>query len=136
MMKGAMRVVAFIGRSNSGKTTLICGVVVHFVARGLRVAAIKHTHHPLNEEHRGDTGRFLDAGAMPVILAGEREAVVFEANAARRIAIAGFGDLLQSVGEPDLVLVEGFKEHEGCPRIDAERVRGIDEAIELLDRIA
>src|SRR5215212_9393425 len=64
-----MHVAAFIGASRSGKTTLIAELIGRYVAAGLRVGAIKHTHHALNEENRGDTALFRAAGAEPVILA-------------------------------------------------------------------
>ncbi|HKB78301.1 MAG TPA: molybdopterin-guanine dinucleotide biosynthesis protein MobB, partial [Thermoanaerobaculia bacterium] len=68
-----MHVAAIIGRSGTGKTTLITALIRQFVTEGHTVGAIKHTHHPLNEERRGDTQRFADAGADPVIFAGESE---------------------------------------------------------------
>lgn len=66
-----MQPIAFIGYSGSGKTTLIEALVRISAARGEEVAVLKHTHHPANTERRGDTGRFLDAGAKETILASE-----------------------------------------------------------------
>ncbi len=103
-----MRVAAFVGPSKSGKTTIITALIRRFVTEGRSVSAIKHTHHPLNEERRGDTGAFLEAGASPVIFAGDREAVIFDHAGTRRIAYASPADLLKHVGT-DIVLVEGFK---------------------------
>ena len=110
-----MRVAAFIGPSNSGKTTLICALVRHFVARGEHVAVIKHTHHALNEKRRGDTSLFVKAGAHPVILANDDQAVVFS-NEARRIGFRDPRELLAHTEAAELVLVEGFKHFEGWPR--------------------
>jgi molybdopterin-guanine dinucleotide biosynthesis protein MobB len=129
-----MRVVAFIGPSNSGKTTLICALIRHFAALGRTVAAIKHTHHPLNFEHKGNTGAFETAGAAPVILAGNGEAVVFDATATRRIAFDDPADLLDHL-HADWVFVEGFKGYEGWPRFDASQIRTVAEAIALVDGV-
>lgn len=62
---------AFVGYSGSGKTTLILRLIAYFRERGEEIAVIKHTHHEANTERRGDTGRFLDAGAAETILASE-----------------------------------------------------------------
>jgi phosphoglycolate phosphatase len=66
-----MMPLAFVGHSGAGKTTTIARLVSHFSGRGESVAVIKHTHHEANTERRGDTGRFLDAGASETILASE-----------------------------------------------------------------
>jgi molybdopterin-guanine dinucleotide biosynthesis adapter protein len=132
----AKRVAAFIGHSGAGKTTLVASLIARYVEDGETVAAIKHTHHPLNEENRGDTARFRAAGAEPVILAGDREGVVFEAGGTRRIAFGEPADLLGELSA-NVVLVEGFKSFGGWPtvNVDAERRPTVEEVIEILDRI-
>jgi molybdopterin-guanine dinucleotide biosynthesis protein MobB len=117
-----MKVAAFTGASGAGKTTLLCAAITQYAARGIRVAAIKHTHHPLNAERRGDTARLAAAGADPVLLAGDREAVVFRRDTAPwRINYAEPADLLRSVDGAEVVLVEGFKQYAGWPRIDVRQ---------------
>jgi len=103
-----MEIVHERGPSGSGKTTRLVESVRAAVAAGRSAGAIKHTHHALNEERRGDTARFLDAGARPVILAGDGEAVVFDGATARRVAYSSLPDLLALMSN-DLVVVEGFK---------------------------
>ena len=90
-----MKVAAITGVSGAGKTTLIVALIRRFVAAGERVGAIKHTHHVLNEERRGDTGAFLDAGAEPVVFAGNGEAVVFRHNGVARSRYADERELLR-----------------------------------------
>ena len=97
-----MKVLAFTGWSGSGKTTLMADVIRELVASGARVAAIKHTHHELNDEKRGDTLTFENAGAQPVLLVGD---------------VADPRDLLQGL-DVDYVLIEGFKSYRGWPRIE------------------
>ena len=99
------------------------------------MAAIKHTHHDVNERRAGDTGKFLDAGAMPVILAGDRAAVVFREESLEHISFDDPEELLAHTDGAATVLVEGFKDFGKWPRIDATRVRDIDAAVTLLDRI-
>jgi len=131
-----MYVAAFIGASRSGKTTLIAELIRHYVAAGRRVGAIKHTHHPLNEENRGDTARFRAAGAEPVILAGDEEAVIFTARGTARIRFAAPAELLAQC-DAEIVLIEGFKRIADWPRIEVEAYARptADEAASILDRI-
>lgn len=115
-----MKVAAVTGFSGSGKTTLIVQLIRRYTEGGKRVGAIKHTHHPLNEEHRGDTGRFLDAGAEPVILAGAGEAVIFRRTGPSRVTYERPRDLLGHF-DTDVVLVEGFKELGEWPKVQISR---------------
>lgn len=123
-----MRVAALVGTSGSGKTTLIVALIRHFVTHGERVAAIKHTHHALNYERRGDTAEFEAAGAKPIILAGDREAIMFPD---RRIRFDSPEELL-AFCDADIVLIEGFKNFDGWPRISP---LDVEDALAILDRI-
>lgn len=131
-----MKVAALIGYSGAGKSTLLQALVRRYVAEGKRVGAIKHTHHPLNEEDRGDTGRFRAAGAEPVILAGERAAVVFRNSGTTRVTYERPRDLLAHF-EVDIVLVEGFKNVDDWPAVTivAEARPTVEELAAKLDRI-
>jgi molybdopterin-guanine dinucleotide biosynthesis protein B len=131
-----VNIVAFIGKSGAGKTTAIVGLITHFVAAARRVAAIKHTHHPLNEEDRGDTAKFRRAGADPVILVSGAEAVVYESETTRRIKFTNPSEL-PALTNADIVFVEGFKAIEAWPRIElnSDERRSTAELLEILDRI-
>src|SRR6266568_3538380 len=118
-----MKIAAITGFSGAGKTTLIVALIRRFVAAGERVGAIKHTHHVLNEEHRGDTGKFLDAGAEPVVFADKGEAVVFRHNGTARVTYGDERELLQFFGDSDIVLVEGFKSSEAWPKVELSSER-------------
>ena len=132
-----MKVAAITGFSGAGKTTLIVALIRRFVAAGTRVGAIKHTHHILNEERRGDTGAFLDAGAEPVVFAGRGEAVVFRHSGIMRVRFDDERELLQQFGDTDVVLVDGFKASEAWPKVELshERRLSADDAAAILDRI-
>ena len=132
-----MKIAAITGFSGAGKTTLIVALIRRFVAAGERVGTIKHTHHVLNEEHRGDTGKFLDAGAEPVVFAGKGEAVVFRHNGTARVPYGDERELLQFFGDGDIVLVEGFKSSDAWPKVELSSERRLDaeEAAAILDRI-
>ncbi|HEX8411222.1 MAG TPA: molybdopterin-guanine dinucleotide biosynthesis protein B [Thermoanaerobaculia bacterium] len=131
-----MKIAAITGFSGAGKTTLLVQLIARYVADGLRVGAIKHTHHHLNEENRGDTAKFRAAGAEPVILAGPGEAVIFRTGGTERVYYAQPRDLLAHF-DHDLVLVEGFRELGDWPQvgISAAARPTVEELALNLDRI-
>lgn len=132
-----MNVAALIGYSGAGKSTLMALLIARYAGEGKRVGAIKHTHHPLNEENRGDTAKFRAAGADPVILAGMHEAVLFRNEGTMRVRYERPRDLLAHFGAHDVVLVEGFKETRDWPvvTIVADARPTVDELAANLDRI-
>jgi len=117
--------VAFIGFSNSGKTTFLVSLVDLLARSGERVAVIKHTHHdPSKRKPRGDTELFLEAGAVQVVLAGNGEAVVLnQAGEAETVRFASVSELPGFV-DADRILIEGFKSLDLWPRILVERIDG------------
>jgi molybdopterin-guanine dinucleotide biosynthesis protein B len=132
-----MRALAVTGFSESGKTTLIRTVIERLVARGERVAAVKHTHHDVNEEDRGDTSVFRRAGAEPVVLAGDGEAVMFLRAGIERFAYRDPRELVDVIARNDAIdvlLIEGFKNLDSWTRIEAPA--SADEALAILDRMA
>lgn len=130
-----MRVAAVTGLSGSGKTTLIESLIRRYVAAGTRVAAIKHTHHPLNDEDRGDTARFRAAGAEPVIFAGDGEAILSPSRLRVRFVIPS--ELLEHAGSAEIVLVEGFRHFAEWRHIEIVSGAWLQEdvAAAMLDRI-
>jgi molybdopterin-guanine dinucleotide biosynthesis adapter protein len=127
-----MDVAAVVGPSGSGKTTLLVALIRHFVTEGRSVGAIKHTHHELSAVNRGDTAAFVEAGAHPVILAGNQEAIVFGVG---HVEFDSPADLLLHF-DTDLVFIEGFKEFDGWPRIEAMSFRDALGRLEQIWRTA
>jgi molybdopterin-guanine dinucleotide biosynthesis adapter protein len=132
-----MKVFGIAGYSGSGKTTLIERVLPLLVARGLKVAVIKHTHHDFDIDpppgggrggkgaeaptttHRPgkDSWRAREAGAAAVLLASDhRTAVLTEHRDTPPLLI----DLLAQLPPCDLVLVEGYK-REAIPKLEIHR---------------
>lgn len=104
--------------SGSGKTTLLERLVPALRAAGLRVGAVKRTHHDVDVDPAGtDSRRLRDAGASPVILRGPCLTTVFAPTpvgdeiATLAAAAAAFGPL-------DLVVVEGGRELQVAARIE------------------
>jgi molybdopterin-guanine dinucleotide biosynthesis protein B len=96
------------GWKGSGKTTLIERLLPLLRGSGLRVAAIKHTHHPLRD-HDGltDGERHTRAGAAAVIVIGSEN---WELSGKPQTSPPpSLDDAAALLGDVDLVLVEGFK---------------------------
>ena len=103
----APALVAIVGKSDSGKTTLIEKLVPELVRLGLRVGTVKHDAHSFEIDHPGkDSWRHGQSGAHAYVVASrERLAYIARldgevplADIARRY-FAGF----------DLVVAEGYK---------------------------
>lgn len=97
-------VVAVSGVKNSGKTTLIEGMLPYLNGWGLSVAVIKHDGHTFDPDPaQTDTGRHFRAGACGVaIFDGEKVKVV-------RRSQEGVEHLIRCFPDADLILLEGFK---------------------------
>ena len=64
-MKLVVPVVSVVGKSNSGKTTLLEGVVAELAGRGYRLGTIKHTAEQFSMDVPGtDSYRHYEAGAV------------------------------------------------------------------------
>lgn len=113
-----MKVIGFIGYSNTGKTTLIEKLLPLFNARALRVAAIKHAHHGFDMDRPGkDSFRYRAAGVQQVLIAtAQRWALLTETAQP-----ATLDQLLGQLAPCDLVLVEGFRSEGRFPRIEVRR---------------
>ena len=108
--------ICFVGRSQSGKTTLIEKLIPVLKNRGYRIGTIKHSHHVFDFDKSGkDSWRHKDAGAETVIIAspGKIAMVKNDHNGTLNGLHKFFDDL-------DLVITEGYK-NESKPKIEVIR---------------
>jgi molybdopterin-guanine dinucleotide biosynthesis protein B len=114
-----MKTFGFAGWSGSGKTTLIEKLIPLFVARGLKVALVKHAHHTFDVDQAGkDSYRHRHAGCSEVLVTSSRRwALMHELRGA---AEPGLAEHLAHLSPCDLVLVEGFK-REPIPKLEVYR---------------
>jgi molybdopterin-guanine dinucleotide biosynthesis protein B len=114
-----LKVLGLVGWSGSGKTTLLTALIPCFLARGVRVSAIKHAHHAVALDQPGkDSYRLRAAGAAEVILAGPAGFALFSEH--RGAPEPGLDGLLARLTPVDLVLVEGFRGY-AFPKIEVYR---------------
>jgi molybdopterin-guanine dinucleotide biosynthesis protein MobB len=120
-------IVSFVGRSESGKTTLIEKLIPVLRRRGFRVGTIKHTHHSPELDRSGkDSARHLAAGASTVVLAssGQIQLVKTGVN-------GGLAGLVRYFDDVDVLITEGYKQ-ERTPKIEVLR-RALSDRLLCMD---
>jgi molybdopterin-guanine dinucleotide biosynthesis protein B len=109
-------VISIVGKSKSGKTTLIEKLIPELKKRGYRVGTVKHASHDFDMDKKGkDSWRHKTAGADTVIVASrERIVMVKDESSVQLERIEKYFD------DVDLVITEGFKK-ENRPKIEVYR---------------
>jgi len=121
------QIICIVGRSQSGKTTLIEKLIPALIRKGYRVGTIKHSHHIFDFDKSGkDSWRHKDAGAETVIIASPGKiAMVKNDHQGTLESLQNYFDDL------DLVITEGYKgAHK--PKIEVVRSARHNQAL-LLD---
>lgn len=109
-------IISVVGKSKSGKTTLIEKLIPELKKRGYRIGTVKHASHNFDMDKKGkDSWRHKAAGADTVIVASsERIVMVKDENFVQLESIEKYFD------DVDLVITEGFKK-EKRPKIEVYR---------------
>jgi molybdopterin-guanine dinucleotide biosynthesis protein B len=98
-------VVSIVGRSQSGKTTLIEKLIPEFKNRGYKIGTIKHSHHDPDIDRSGkDSSRHKVAGADTVIFHSPGKIAMV-----RNDHTSDLDSLLGYFNDVDLVITEGYK---------------------------
>ena len=123
------QIICIVGRSQSGKTTLIEKLIPELKQRGYRIGTIKHSHHIFDFDKSGkDSWRHKDAGADTVIIASPGKIAMVKNDH------DGTLDGLQHYFDDlDLVITEGYKK-ESKPKIEVVRSARHAEALLKDDR--
>lgn len=111
-------VVSIVGKSKTGKTTLLEKLVRELKSRGYRVATIKHTHHALGVDEPGkDSWRHLQAGSEATVISSPDRTTLIK-PVTQDMSLDEIAHLL---GEDyDIILTEGFKQRD-APKIEVHR---------------
>jgi molybdopterin-guanine dinucleotide biosynthesis adapter protein len=109
-------VISIVGKSESGKTTLIEKLIPIFKQRGYRVGIAKHAHHGFEMDREGkDSYRHRKAGADAVMIASPGQIAMIRDVRGERL-----DDLIPFFNDMDLLITEGFKS-DGAPKIEVFR---------------
>lgn len=122
-MANSAPIISIIGKSNSGKTTLLEKVIAELKRRNYRVGTVKHhSHRGFEIDKPGkDSWRHAQAGSDHVVLVAPDKLASIKLLQ-EEISLDEIAATMQDV---DVILTEGFK-HAGKPTIEilrAERSR-------------
>ena len=115
--RGQIPVVAVVGKSDSGKTTLLEKLLREAKRRGWRVATVKHDVHGFDMDKPGkDTWRHAQAGAdMVVISSPNRIAILEKVDEDKPL-----DEVIARIRGVDLIFTEGYK-RSNKPKIEVFR---------------
>jgi molybdopterin-guanine dinucleotide biosynthesis protein B len=100
-------IVSIVGKSDSGKTTLIEKIVPELVRRGYRVTTVKHDLHGFEIDKEGkDSWRHKQAGAQGVIISSPQKVALIR-DVDKDMSLEELRDALG--GNADIIISEGFK---------------------------
>ena len=107
-MEKTPKIVSFIAKSGTGKTTLIEKIIKILAEKGYKVSSLKHTDHDFDADTPGkDSWRHKNAGAYSTMLLSEKRMVFFSDIERPR----GIRDIvLKFFSGSDIVIIEGFKD--------------------------
>ena len=122
-------VICIVGRSQTGKTTLIEKLIPLLKQRGFRIGTVKHSHHIFDFDKTGkDSWRHKDAGAETVLVSSPGKIALVKNDQQGTL-----DDLLTYFGDMDLVITEGFKK-ERKPKIEVVRAARHSDPLLTSDR--
>ena len=106
-----MKIFGITGWSGSGKTTLMVKLLPELIERGFTVSTMKHSHHRFDLDRKGkDSFEHRQAGASEVLISSSsRWALMHELRGA---AEPDMDELIKHMSPVDLLLIEGFKDHQ------------------------
>ena len=111
-------IISIVGKSDSGKTTLIEKLVPELTRRGYRVATVKHDMHGFEVDREGkDSWRHKQAGAHTVVISSPHKLALIR-DVEKDLTLDEIrGRWIQDV---DLILSEGYK-RDVQPKIEVFR---------------
>jgi molybdopterin-guanine dinucleotide biosynthesis adapter protein len=121
-------VLSIVGKSNSGKTTLIEKIIPQLKRRGYRVGIVKHAHHGFDLDQSGkDSHRHHQAGADTVMVASPGQIAMV-----KNVDSESLDDLVPYFSDMDILISEGFKRGR-TPKIEIYRRESHDHPACLSD---
>jgi len=111
-------IVSIVGKSNSGKTTLIEQLIPELIKRGYQVAVIKHHLDSFEIDHKGkDSWRHKQAGAKIVVVSSPQKIALIE-DVSKDHSLEELAT--QFIRGVDIIITEGFK-RDRHPKVEVYR---------------
>ena len=124
-------IVSIVGRSKSGKTTLMEKLIPELKSRGYRVATIKHAPEGMTfDQPDKDSEHHIKAGSEVTVISSQDRVVLIK-PVAPDITL---DEVARVLGENyDIILTEGFKQ-ENAPKIEVYR-KGVGPPLSGIKRL-
>ncbi len=112
------KTIAFVAKSNTGKTTLLEKLIQELKQRGYLVGAIKHDAHKFDIDHPGkDSYRLTAAGADTMLISSPEKLALVK----KHECTPSLENMIETYFQDmDIVLTEGFK-MSNLPKIELHR---------------
>jgi len=111
-------IISIVGKSDSGKTTLIEKLLPELTRRGYRVATVKHDVHGFEVDREGkDSWRHKQAGAHTVVISSPNKVALIR-DVERDLSLEEIREKL--IQDVDLIISEGYKK-DTQPKIEVFR---------------
>jgi len=125
-------IVSIVGKSKSGKTTLIEKLIGELKSRGYQVATIKHTSQNLAFDEPGkDSWRHTQAGSKATVISSPDKLVLI-----KPVGNISLKQIAHILGEDyDIILTEGFRLGD-APKIEVHRKQSGPPLASVKKRIA
>jgi molybdopterin-guanine dinucleotide biosynthesis protein B len=100
-------IISIVGKSDSGKTTLIEKLIPELTRRGYRIATVKHDVHGFEVDREGkDSWRHKQAGAHTVVISSPKKVALIR-DVENDLTLEEIREKL--IQDVDLILSEGYK---------------------------
>lgn len=110
-------IISVVGRSDSGKTTLLEKLIAVLKKRGYRVGTVKHDTHGFDIDHPGkDSWRHAQAGSDVVVIASPNRLALIK----RLDNELTLDEVASYITDVDIILTEGYKRADK-PKIEVHR---------------
>jgi len=114
------KIITIVGKSNSGKTTLLEKLIALLTDKGYRIGSVKHAHDGFEMDKEGkDSFRHRKAGARATLVITENKIAMIKDDTTSYI------EKIQSyLSDMDIILAEGFKK-QNLPKIEIFRTKSV-----------
>ncbi len=98
-------IITIVGKSNSGKTTLLEKLISHLAQKGYKIGSVKHAHDGFEMDKNGkDSWRHKKAGAASTLVISQDKIAMVKDD-----TTSYFEKMQFYLADNDIILAEGFK---------------------------
>ena len=112
------KIITIVGKSNSGKTTLLEKLITNLTQKGYQIGSVKHAHDGFEIDKEGkDSWKHKKAGAASSLVISQNKVAMIKDDT------ASYLEKMQNyLSDNDIILAEGFK-RQNFPKIEIFRTQ-------------